>query len=90
MFDLIHGTFGIAITIFTILNIIKLYKDKKVRGVSILFPIYLCIFNTWNIFYLFNLHQILASISGILVLIVNSIWLGQMIYYLKKESDASK
>lgn len=86
MYDIIHSIFGIAIALFTCFNILKLYKDNKVKGVSIIFVIFLCVFNSWNIFYLFSLNQTFAAISGVLVLIVNSIWFGQMLYYLRKES----
>lgn len=85
MFDLIHGLFGIVAAVFTLLNVLKLYRDKKVRGISIIFMFYLCSFNVWNIFYLFSLQQTLGAVSGLFVLAANIIWFGQMIYYLRKE-----
>ena len=85
MFDMIHALFGLVCAFFTLLNVHRLYKDKKVRGVSMLFMVYLCSFNVWNIFYLFYLGQTLAWISGVLVLAANIIWFSQMIYYIRKE-----
>lgn len=86
MFDAIHATFGVLYTLITFLNILALNRDKKVRGISIHYMGFVCLFSTWNIFYLFNLEQYVAASSAVTYLTVNLIWITQMLYYLRLES----
>jgi len=56
--DAIHGCFGIAATLFTLLNILTLYHDKKVRGISMYFMAFLLVLSLWNVYYLDTLARI--------------------------------
>lgn len=71
--DLINALFevGGAITIF--MNIMKLYKDKKIRGV--LWPIWVfyTLWGFWNIYYYPSLGQNLSFYAGI-VLVSGNLW----------------
>lgn len=86
MNDAIHGCFGVAATLFTLMNIITLYHDKEVKGVCMSFVIFICIFTGWNIYYLGMLGQDLAVAGAVSLFIANVIWFGQMMYYLILES----
>ncbi len=85
MYDMIHGCFGMAAALFTILNIVALYHDKEVKGVSMAFMVFLCVLSGWNIHYLTTLKQDIAAAGSVCLFIANVIWFAQMIYYLRKE-----
>lgn len=85
MNDAIHGMFGMAAALFTLLNIFALYYDKEVKGVSVSFVLFMCTLAGWNIFYLSSLGQHIAVAGATCLLITNLTWFGQMVYYLIKE-----
>ena len=88
MNDAIHGCFGIAATLFTLLNVLALYHDKEVRGISMSFMVFLLVLSAWNIHYLDTLGQDLAVAGAVGLFITNMIWFTQMVYYLIKESKS--
>ncbi len=88
MNDAIHGCFGIAAALFTLLNILTLYHDKKVRGVSMSFMVFICVLTGWNIYYLDTLGQDLAVAGAVGLFITNMVWFCQMVYYLILESNS--
>ncbi len=85
--DLINGCFEAFAGGFAFLNIRKLYKDKQVKGVSLLSVIFFSVWGVWNvIFYPLNGLWI-SFVGGLVVVILNIIWVFQMRYYIKKEND---
>jgi len=81
--DIINGLFEFIGGLSIGLHIRDLYKQKKVAGVSI-FPIVLFTsWGFWNIFFYSNLLLWLSFTGGIVMCLLNSIWLGQLIYYTK-------
>jgi hypothetical protein len=79
--DQINGVFEGAAALFVIRNIRVLYKDKQVCGVSILSTGFFTSWGFWNLFYYPNLNQYWSLYGGILIVITNIIWVGQMIFY---------
>ena len=88
--DLVNGTFEMAGGLFIILSIIKLYDDKKVRGISCLAVGFFAVWGYWNLYYYSHLDQWWSWYGGVLVVITNTIWLGQMVYYEIKERRLKK
>lgn len=87
MYDMIHGCFGMLVALFTLMNIFTLHYDKKVKGVSMSFMVFICVFSGWNIFYLSQLGQYIAVAGAVGLFITNIIWFMQMVYYLILESN---
>jgi len=83
--DFINGSFEILGAPFIFLSIIKLYKDKEVRGVSWAGVCFFTLWGFWNLYYFSHLGQYVSFVGGILIVSVNFIWLGQIVYYLYKE-----
>jgi len=81
--DLINGSFELFGTLFILLNIITVHKDKKVNGVSWITTGYFTLWGIWNLYYYPHLGQWASLIGGIGIAITNTIWLGQLIYYSK-------
>ena len=87
--DFLNGSFELAGGLFILLSILKLHKEKKVRGVSYVHVGYFTVWGYWNIYYYPYLDQWISFIGGLSVVLVNTFWLGQIIYYtiLEKKDE---
>jgi len=83
--DLINGLFEFSGAYFISLSIKKLYNDKCVRGVSWIHAGFFAAWGYWNLYYYPHLNQWLSFLGGCAIVIANSIWLGQLIYYTDTE-----
>lgn len=82
--DLINGLFELVAGCLSLMNVRKLYVDKQVKGVSIA-PV--AFFTTWGLYNMFFYPHnglMLSFWGGVVMTIVNLIWVGQMVYYSKK------
>jgi uncharacterized membrane protein YfcA len=86
MADIINGLFEVFASLFIFLNICKLYKDKQVKGVSIISVIFFTLWSIWNLWFYPSLEQWWSFIGGIGVMITNTFWVCQMVYYRKNSS----
>jgi uncharacterized membrane protein YfcA len=85
--DLINGCFEILGAPFVCLSIIKLLKDKKVRGVSWKHITFFTSWGFWNLFYYPHLNQWCSFLGGLGIVITNLIWLGLILHYLRKKNE---
>jgi len=86
MNDLINGIFEIFGGVFLMLNCFKLYKDKRVQGVSISVTVFFTAWGFWNLFYYPSLDQWASFFGGVLLVAANSVWVSMAIYYgIKKK-----
>lgn len=89
MWDLINSSFEFFGGFFIILSCIKLFRDKKVRGVSWVAVTYFTLWGFWNLAYYPHLKQWSSFVGGAFVVLTNCFWLGLMIYYIRKEKNES-
>ena len=76
---------------FFILNHCRvLYKDKELKGVSIISTVFFTAWGFWSIFYYPSLGQWLSFYGGIVITLANLLWVGMMIYYYKKNKTKIK
>jgi len=87
--DKVNGLFELAGGVFVMLSVFRLYKDKKVRGVSFIHVGYFTLWGYWNIHYYVNLDQWMSLIGSLSVTVINTVWLVMMIYYMRKEKRES-
>lgn len=81
--DLLNGLFEGFAGMFVLLNIIQLYKDKQLKGISITSIIFFTLWGFWNtIFYPMN-DLFYSFIGGLFVTSLNLIWIVQILYYKK-------
>lgn len=82
--DMINGSleFGGAFAIF--LHVKQLYKDKAVAGVNVKATAFFMFWGFWNLFYYPSLEQWWSLTGGLAIVILNTFWLGQMLYYTRK------
>lgn len=85
--DLINGMFEVLAG-FMILNHCRiLYKDKQVKGVSILSTVFFSLWGFWNLYYYPALDQWISFVCGILIVCANLLWVSMMIYYSKRRNQ---
>jgi len=82
--DLINAGFECSAGILLWMNVIKLYKDKVLRGVAITPTLVFTLWGYWNLYYYPHLNQTLSFLAGILVTIANTTWVVLAIHYYKK------
>lgn len=79
--DLINGTFESCGGFFILFSVIKLYKEKIVRGVHWVHTSFFTSWGFWNLYYYPALDQWFSFFGGFFLVLVNTIWLSQIIYY---------
>lgn len=82
--DLINSLFELFASLFILNHCRVLYKQKDVKGVSILSTIFFTSWGLWNIFYYPSLGQTLSFYAGIGVFLANMLWVSMMVYYSRK------
>lgn len=83
--DVINGLFEFLGAPFILLSVIKLYKQKQVKGVSWVHAVFFTIWGWWNLFYYPSLGQWISFAGGIAIVVTNSLWLVQMLYYSRRK-----
>ncbi len=83
--DAVNGTYELVGGIFLLLNFIKLYKDKKVRGIMLSSAAFFASWSWWNLYYYPSLNQWISFAGGLLIGITNATWIIMAIYYQRKE-----
>ena len=79
--DMINGLFEAVAGGFILNHCRVLYKDKTVRGVSILSTAFFFAWGLWNLYFYPSLDQYWSYLGGWIVMIANCLWLGLMVYY---------
>ena len=83
--DIVNGLFEVFGAPFILLSILRLYKQKVVSGVSWIHAGYFTVWGYWNLYYYPSLGQWYSFCGGIAIVIMNSIWMAQLIYYSRKK-----
>ena len=81
--DAVNGGYESLASLFLLINVMRLHRDKECKGVSIVSTAFFASWGYWNcFFYPYNGH-LFSAIAGVLVAGMNTFWVGQMIYYRK-------
>ena len=79
--DLINGLFEGIGTLFIFASIRKLHREKLVRGVSWVHMSFFMVWGWWNMFYYPYLEQWFSFYGGVGIVLTNSFYVGQLVYY---------
>ena len=79
--DLINALFEGIGSLLIWKSIIRLHRDKKIRGVHWMPIMFFCLWGYWNLFYYPHLEQWYSFAAGISMVTSNTIWILQMLYY---------
>ena len=82
--DVINGGFEAFGGIFILNHCRALYKDKLVKGISIISTIFFLSWGLWNLYYYPSLNQWWSFYGGLLIAVSNVLWISMMIYYKRK------
>ena len=83
--DLVNSLFEWGGALFMILNIRRLHHDKVVRGVDWRVTAFFTVWGFWNLYYYPALDQWLSFAATLGIVTGNTIYMGLMIYYIRKE-----
>lgn len=79
--DIINSIFEAFGGVFVLLNVFKLYKDKKVRGIHWGSTIFFTSWGLWNMWYYPHLHQLASFVGGCFLAGSNVIWFLMRLRY---------
>lgn len=79
--DFINGMFEFVGAAMLWRNVAALYRDKKYAGVRLGPNIFFSSWGLWNIYYYPSLDQWWSFAGGLMLVIANLVWVGQMVYY---------
>lgn len=79
--DMINGLFELSGSIFLFRNCLMLFRDKQVKGVSILSTTYFFAWGVWNLFFYPSLNQWYSLLGGLSIMTANCLWILMMLYY---------
>jgi hypothetical protein len=83
--DLINGLFEFAGGGFLLASIVKLAREKVVRGVAWPQVMFFTAWGFWNCFFYPSLDQWFSFVGGVFLVLMNAIWLTQIIHFNQKE-----
>ena len=81
--DLLNGLFELGGGGLTWFNVVKLRKDRKVRGIDWRVVTFFMAWGLWNLFYYPSLGQGWSTAGGAVMTIANTAWLWLAIKYRK-------
>lgn len=85
MGDVINSIFECSGSLFVVLSIRRLRREKKVRGVDYKHIAFFAIWGFWNLYYYPSLEQWMSFFGGLTITMCNLIWVIQLAYYTYKE-----
>ena len=82
--DNVNGMYETIGGLFMLANCVKVYKDKQVKGISLMSAAFFCSWGYWNIYYYPSLDQWASTLGAVIMTLFNTVWIGQAIYYTRK------
>ena len=79
--DIINGAFELFGGALMWVNVIKLVKDKQVRGVYWHVTAFFATWSLWNLYYYPSLNQWWSFAGGLAIATGNAAWTALAIYY---------
>ncbi len=83
--DQINAAFELIAGFLITFNVVKLYRDKKTRGVSIVPLAFMVLWGCWNCYFYPSLGVMWSFWCGLICTTVNGVWICQMFYYKRRE-----
>ncbi len=88
IYDQINSGFVLMAALFYVLNLLKLMKDKEIKGISKISIGFFSLWNVWTLFFFIKVSEYWWTIGAyIIVTILNIAYITLMIKYgLKKDA----
>lgn len=84
--DLVNGSLEFVGSGMLWANVRRLSHDKIVRGVTWYATSFFMFWGWWNLYYYPALGQWWSFAGGVSIVIANTVWLGQIVYYIRRNS----
>lgn len=82
--DTINAVFEFGGAVLLLRNLWRLWRDKRVAGVSILPTVWWTCWGAWNLYYYPALGQWWSFVSGFGVVAANAAWVGLALWYARR------
>jgi hypothetical protein len=79
--DMVNGTFELIGALILGINCVKLYKDKQVKGVSLIPVTFFTCWGVWNLYFYMSLDAWFSFFGSIAIALSNSVWAIMALYY---------
>ena len=79
--DIINGFFELSGGLFVLNHCRVLYKDKQVKGMSVVSVVFFFAWGVWNIYFYPSLHQWWSTVGGLFIVFANSVWVHLLLKY---------
>lgn len=79
--DIINATFELTGGLLLFINCWRIYKDKQVKGYSIIPLLVFVLWGYYNLYFYPSVGAIFSFYAAISVVFANTIYLGQILYY---------
>jgi hypothetical protein len=79
--DIVNALFELFGAGFSMLNVLRLANDKKIRGIYYPVWIFYTIWGIWNLWYYPSVNCWYSFLAGLLLVCVNSAWIILAIRY---------
>lgn len=88
--DLINGSFESGGAVLCAFNVLRIMRDKKVRGVSVAVSGFFALWGAWNLVYYPGLGQWLSFFGGLGLVLFNTIWVVLAVQYTRLERQRAR
>ena len=82
--DAANGIFELVGGLMIWLNVARLYRDKRVAGVSVPVTAFFFCWGLWNLFYYPHLGQWLSFSGGLFIVAANAVWVAMAVRYERR------
>lgn len=79
--DIINALFEMAGAFFVCFNVAAMYRDKTLKGASVLPCLFFTSWGVWNLFFYPSLDQYWSGVAAVFLTAANAVWLVQVWYY---------
>lgn len=79
--DFINGAFEFVGSLFTWVNVYRVYKDKGYAGIYLPACVFFTSWGAWNLFYYPHLNQWWSFAGGMSIFFANMVWIYLMRHY---------
>jgi hypothetical protein len=79
--DIINGSYESLGGVFIWLSVFRLFKDKQVKGISLLTVFFFTTWGIWNCYFYPFLGQMASFAGGVFTTSANMVWISMMVYY---------
>lgn len=79
--DLINAVFEFGGACLLVLNVQKIWQDRKLSGVRLAPTVWFNVWGGWNLYYYLHIGQVASWLAGMAVFAVNSAWVALAVYF---------